>query len=175
MEDSMRNRLCLYLFALLLAVPAVGAQDTSDSNTVDCNFDENRQLAVEYQKTAPSKKPVLGRDVPYDRVWAPGGKPMTLFVSTPVSLEGHSLPLGAYTMFVVPSEKKWKLIISKSTDTSGKYDEKDDILRATMDMGELPHPENHFSVFFGHVAPNQCALRFELDKVGAFATFEAKK
>jgi hypothetical protein len=99
---------------------------------------------------------------------------MTLFVSTPASIEGHSLPLGAYTMFVIPSGKKWKLIISKSTDMSGKYDEKNDILRATLDTGELPHAVNQFSVFFGHIAPNQCALRFELDKVGASTTFEAK-
>ena len=171
----MRNCLSLYLFALLLVVPVtIRAQDNSDSNTVDCNFDANRQLAVEYYRVPPSNKPALGREVAYDRVWAPGGKPMTLFVSTPVSLEGHALPLGAYTMFVIPSAKKWKLIVSKSTDTSGRYGEKDDILRATMDTGELPHAVSQFSVFFGHIGTNQCALRFELDKVGAFTTFEAK-
>lgn len=170
----MRQHLCLYFFVLLVVVPAVWAQDNSDLNTVDCNFDANRQLAVEYQKTAHSNKPLLGREVPLDRVWAPGGKPMTLFVSTPASIEGRVLPLGAYTMFVIPSARKWKLVISKSTDTSGKYDEKDDIIRATMDTGELPHAVDQFSVFFGHIAPNQCALRFELDKTGAFTTFEAK-
>jgi hypothetical protein len=170
----MRRGLCLYFFALLLVVPATWAQDDSNTNMVECDFDANRQLAVQYQKLPPSNKPLLGREIVYDKVWGPGGKPLTLFVSTPVSLEGRALPLGAYTMFVIPSAKKWKLIVSKSTDTSGKYDEKDDIVRATMDMGELPHAVNQFSVFFGHIAPNQCALRFELDKVGAFTTFEAK-
>ena len=171
----MRLHFCLYFVILLLVVPAVWAQqDTSDPNSVDCNFDSNRQLVVDYYKTPPSNKSVLGREVPYDKVWAPGGKPMTLFVNAPVSLEGRSLSLGAYTMFVIPSGKKWKLIVSKSTDTSGKYDEKDDIVRATMDTGELPHAVNQFSVFFGHIAPNQCALRFELDKVGASTIFDAK-
>jgi hypothetical protein len=170
----MRHHLCLYFFVLLLVVPAVWAQDDANSNMVECDFDANRQIAVQYQKVPPSNKPMLGREVPLDKVWGPGGKPLTLFVSTPVSLEGRALPLGAYTMFVIPSGKKWKLIVSKSTDTSGKYDEKDDIVRATMDTGELPHAVSQFGVFFGHIAPNQCALRFELDKVGAFTTFDAK-
>jgi len=170
----MKSGLCLCLFVLLLVVPAVWAQDDANSNTVECDFDANRQIVIAYQKVPPSNKPVLGRDVAYDKVWAPGGKPMTLFVSTPVSLEGRALPLGAYTMFVIPSGKKWKLVVSKSTDTSGKYDEKNDIVRATMDTGELPHAANQFGVFFGHIAANQCALRLELDKVGAFTTFEAK-
>ena len=42
--------------------------------------------------------------------------------------------------------------MSKSTDTSGKYDEGEDLVRVPMDYGMLPAPENEFSIYFAHVA-----------------------
>ena len=170
-----RHGCLLVLPVVALCVPLLFAQGTSAMATATCNFDANRQIAVEYLRmTVNAKKPVFGREIPYDKVWAPGGRPMTLFVNTPVSLAGHAIPIGAYTVFVIPAEKQWTLILSKSTDTSGKYDEHDDFLRVPMDYGKLPSAEEQFSVYFGHVAPTQCSMRLDLEKSRAWVTFTAK-
>jgi hypothetical protein len=121
-----------------------------------------------------SNKPVLGHEIPYGRVWAPGGKPMTLFTNSPIAVAGHDIPAGAYTLFVIPSQKEWALVISKSTDTSGRYDEKDDFLRVAMDFGQLDRAEDQFSIFFAHVAPGQCSMRLDLEKARAWVIFEKR-
>jgi hypothetical protein len=74
-------------------------------------------------------------------------------------------------MFVIPAEKQWTLVISGSTDTSGRYDEKDDLVRVPMEYGELSNPEDEFSVYFAHVAPNQCSMRMDLEKLRAWVIF----
>lgn len=156
------------LLSLFLACAALAQSDTS-SATATCNYDQDKQLVVEYQHvTLNGKKP------PFGKVWAPGGKPMTLFTNTPIQLGSRMLPIGAYTLFVIPNSKQWTLILSKSTDTSGAYDEKQDLVRVPMDSGELPNPEMEFGVSFAHIAPDQCSLRLDADKYGHFAVFQKR-
>ncbi len=155
---------------------SVFAQGTTSQATATCNFDPNKQLAVEYQRmTVNAKKPVFGHEIPYGKVWAPGGKPMTLFTTTAVTIDGKQLPIGAFTMFAIPSQKQWTLVVSKSTDTSGKYEEQQDLVRAPMEYGELPSPEDEFSVYFAHIAPNQCSMRLDLEDSRAWVVFQEEK
>ena len=169
-----------HLSLILIVVPfflsaALAQQQTPTKSTATCDFDADKQLAVEYLPfSVAAKKPVFGHQVPYDEVWAPGGKPLTLFVNSPVSIGQANLPLGAYTMFVIPDEKHWSLVISKSTDTSGKYDASKDLARVRMEYGELPSAENQFSVYFAHVAPKQCNMRIDLAKSRAWVAFQEK-
>ena len=105
-------------------------------------------------------------------MWAPGGKPLTLFANTPFTVGGKKIADGAYTMFVIPDEKSWTLIISKSTDTSGNYDEAQDIARIPMQFGELAQTESAFFAYFAHVAANQCNLRLDMEKDRAWVAFQ---
>ena len=170
-----RSTCWFVLSSSLLLTTTAYAQGTSSNATATCNFDTTKQLAVEYQRVAVNvKKKVLDGEIPFGKVWAPGGKPMTLFTNTPVSVGGKDIPVGAYTLFVIPEEKKWTLIVSKSTDTSGKYDEQDDVARVPMKVGALPNPESEFSVYFAHVAPNQCSMRLDLDQARAWIVIQEK-
>ena len=77
-------------------------------------------------------------------------------------------------MFIVPEEKSWTLVISKSTDTSGKYDEAQDIARIPMQFGKLQQAEPAFTAYFAHIAPDQCNLRLDLEKARAWVVFKRK-
>jgi hypothetical protein len=151
------------------------AQDTPSSGSVTCSFDADREVTAAYQKISFNlKKPVFGGEIPYGKAWAPGGKPLTLFTNSSVEIGGKVLPMGAYTMFLLPTQKRWTLIISKSTDLTGKYDERQDLVRVAMESGEVPTPEPQFNASFAHVAPNQCSLRLEMASSGNWVTFERK-
>ena len=166
--------LILAVFCFSLCAGAFAQSSDGDANTT-CNFDSNNQLAVDYQRLQiPHGKKALGSSIPYGKVWAPGGKPLTLFTNTPISVGSTNIPDGAYTMFIVPEEKSWTLVVSKSTDTSGKYDESHDLARIPMQFGKLPQAEPAFSAYFAHVAPNQCNLRLDLAQARAWVVFERK-
>ena len=161
------------LFLLLTACQTL-AQDSSSSASATCNFDDEKQLVVQYQHIPFNLKKPLSSQVSFGKVWSPGGKPMTLFSNTPVQIGARSLAVGAYTMFVIPNSRQWTLIISKSTDMSGNYDEQQDLVRIPMEAGELPSPESEFSVAFEHVGPGQCNIRMDLEKTGHFAMFQKR-
>lgn len=170
-----RFRYLLALTVLLLFCSSSFGQGTTSGATASCNFDSNKQVAVEYQRmTVNVKKPIFGEGIRYNKIWAPAGKPLTLFLNSPVTVGGRELPTGAYTMFVIPSEKQWTLIVSKSTDTSGKYDEGEDLVRVPMEYGELSAPENEFSIYFAHVAPDECSMRLDLGSSRAWVIFQEK-
>ena len=84
----------LILPVTLLTAITLCAQGTTSSATATCNFDPDKQITVEYQRvTVNSKQPVFGHMIPYNKAWAPGSKPMKLFVKTPVTVNGHDIPL----------------------------------------------------------------------------------
>jgi hypothetical protein len=73
------------------------------------------------------------------------------------------------------SLREWTLIISKSTDTSGHYNEREDLVRVPMEYGELHSAESQFSIYFAHIAPDQCSMRVDLEKVRAWVIFEGSR
>lgn len=160
----------LLLTCVVTLSGAAWAQDDPLGASATCNFDEDKQLVVQYQHVPISAKKPISAQVPFGKAWAPGGKAMALFTNTPIQIGSRKLPIGAYTLFVVPNSKQWTLIVSKSTDTSGAYDPQQDLVRVQMDSGELPSPEESLSVSFAHVAPQQCNIRFDLEKYGHFAS-----
>lgn len=165
------------VFALaLLFGAALHAQQVSPPPTAVCDFDSTHQIAVEYAPvTVDLKRFTFGREIPFNRAWTPGGRPLTLFINHPVIVGDKELPVGAYTMFVIPSEKQWTLVVSRSTDTSGKYDEREDLARVPMQTGELSSAENEFSVYFAHEGPDRCSMRLDLAKQRAWIGFQEKK
>ena len=69
--------------SFLMILGTTFAQGATANETATCNFDTNKQLAIEYQGvTLDSKKKVLGNEVPYGKVWAPDDKPMSMFANT---------------------------------------------------------------------------------------------
>ncbi len=162
------------LLTCVLSACLVFAQDDPNSASATCNYDDEKQLVVQYQHVATSPKKPLSIQVPMGKPWAPGGKPMTLFTNTPIQIGSRALAIGAYTMFVIPNAKQWTLIVSKSTDMSGAYDQQQDLVRVPMESGELPNSQADLMVSFGHTAPDQCTLRVDLEKFGHFATFQKK-
>jgi len=172
----MRRLTSCFVFVTFIFLAFAGlAQDSSSLAAATCNFDADKQLMAEYQPVSVNpKKPLFGHEIPAGKVWAPGGKPITLFTNTPVEIGGRQLAPGAYTMFVIPTAKQWMLIVSKSTDMSGKYDETMDLVRVPMESGELPSPEQTFKVSFEHVAQDQCSLRLDIATMANGALFKEK-
>jgi hypothetical protein len=161
----------IFAFIFLGAGAVLAQESSSATGTATCNFDEEKQLVVQYQRVVINLKKVAAQ-VPFGKVWAPGGKPMTLFTNAPIQVGSHNLGVGAYTLFVIPTSRQWQLVVSRNTDMSGAYDEKNDVVRVPMDSGELPNAESDLGVAFEHVAPGQCNLRLDLDKDGHFAPFK---
>src|SRR5579863_2277221 len=147
------------------------AEDATDQTaTITCDFTDGNEITVEYNNSVNSEK-----DQPRNgRVWLPGGSPMTLFTQVPLVLNHVELPVGAYTMYVIPNKKDWTLIVSKNVTNPKSYDEKQDLVRAPMEIGGVNSPPKQLDLSFAHVAPRQCSIRIYYETTGAFVEFNEK-
>ena len=164
--------LLLFLAGLVCAMSNVSfAQNTPDNtSTAACSFQDGKQISVRHTSTeVKGTKDAL----PEGRLWMPGGAPMFLFASTELTVGNGDVPVGAYSMYVIPGKDSWTLVLNKNVSDASKYDQHEDLLRVPMEMGRLSSPE-HFNVSFGHVAPKQCNMRIYYGKAGVWAEFKEK-
>ena len=169
--------LALICAAACFAFGQNSASTNPASATATCDFSDQQQLAVQYQPLTVAKKDkdnFLGHQVPYGKIWEPGKQPLTLFTNSPLTIAGASVPVGAYTMYLIPNKKEWTLVVSKNTNTSAAYDQGMDIVRAPMQVGILTSPEQQFSVSFEHTGPRECTLRVDIADVGAWVPVQQK-
>ena len=154
-----------------LAATAEQADPPSDpTTTITCDFTDNQEITVQYNNSVMSEK-----DQPRNgRVWLPGGSPMTLFTQVPLILNHVEIPVGAYSVYVIPNRKEWTLVVSKNVTNPKSYDEKQDLVRAPMELGIVSSPPKQLDLSFAHVAPKQCSIRIYCETTGAFVEFNEK-
>ncbi|MGV3588693.1 MAG: DUF2911 domain-containing protein [Adhaeribacter sp.] len=84
--------------------------------------------------SSPSVKGrTIGKEIaPYGQVWRTGANAATkITFSKDVTLEGQAVKAGTYSLFTLPSENEWVIILNKTADQWGafKYDQAQDALR----------------------------------------------
>jgi hypothetical protein len=98
---------------------------------------------------------------------------MTLFTEAQLSFGGSSIPIGAYTVYPIPSRDKWTLVVNKNVTPGSAYDEKQDIARAQIETDQVSQASDALEVAFAHVG-EKCTLRIYFGKAASFAAFTAK-
>jgi hypothetical protein len=72
-------------------------------------------ITVDYNRPVARGRELFGALVPYDRVWCPGADDCTtLTVSTDVTIEGHTLAAGTYSLWAKPGAVEWTLIVNRA-------------------------------------------------------------
>jgi hypothetical protein len=116
------------------AQPAVDLPRASPMASVSQTFGYTT-ATVTYSRPAVNGRVIWGGLVPYGKVWRAGANEATVFeVTTDARLNGQVLPKGKYGLFILPTEKDWTFIFSKTSKTWGAftYDPKDDALRISV-------------------------------------------
>ena len=160
----------LAVSALLLSglvIPA-GAQQSAVDSTATCTFQDGKEMSIQYDKSASVQKANLAQG----KVWTPGQKPMVLFTQTDLTIANTQIPVGAYSLFMIPGKDRWTLVVSKNVKP-GEYNPQQDLVRVPMDVAQISEPQG-FSLVFAHMAPKQCNIRMYQGKTGAWAEFHEK-
>ena len=139
------------------------AQDATSN--VSCAFDDGKQVSLRFTASHPSEHLHNGK------IWTPGDAPMFLFTQADLKIGTLNVPTGAYSLYVIPEKDKWTLIVNKKVEAAGSYDEKQDLGRATIDLGELGQSVDSPQLALGHAGPKQCNLRINFEKIGAWGEF----
>jgi len=90
------------------------------------------EITINYCRPGVKERKVWGDLVPYDKVWRTGAnEATTIKFSTDVFIQGNKVGSGKYSLFTIPSENEWTIILNKVANQWGAflYNEKEDVLR----------------------------------------------
>jgi len=91
-------------------------------------------VSITYSRPSTKGRKVFGDVVPYGELWRTGANRSVKFsVSDSVTISGKKIGKGDYSIFTIPGEKEWTIIINKAVELSGTngYKQEDDVLRWT--------------------------------------------
>jgi len=72
-----------------------------------------------------------GKDVPYGKIWRTGANEPTIFYTPiPLTVAGLRVEPGVYSLYTVPGQREWEIIVNRSTSQWGKEDQYTAAIRA---------------------------------------------
>ena len=145
----------------------------SPRDSVSLALDTNK-ISVNYGRPSMRGRVIMGDLVPWDKVWRTGANQAThLTTSFDMMLDGVPLPRGRYTLWTLPSQTGWKMIINKQTGQWGTaYDERQDLARFNADVEPLAAPVDTFTIRLEKTGPTSGVLRLLWEKTSVSARFE---
>ncbi len=150
------NRILLALPVAIFVLAAVAAAPQADKSkrpsppgTAEVTL-KGKKITIEYSRPFMKGRKIMGDVVPYGKVWRTGANEATaLTTEADLSIGGTNVPAGKYTLYTLPSEGTWKLIINKQTGQWGTaYKEDQDLARVDMEKSKLSEPVEQFTVSF---------------------------
>jgi hypothetical protein len=142
------------LLAFVLSAPAARAQEDKSQRPsppakADCSFTDGKTVHIDYSSPRVKGRKIFGDLVHYDQVWRTGANEATTFVIDANLMVGdQTVPAGSYTLFTVPGEKSWTLIVSKKTKEWGTPypGEAYDLVRAKMKASQFAPPVENMTI-----------------------------
>jgi len=177
----MRKLTIALLPILLLTLTAFAQQDKSKRPSppasTQCSFSDGRTISVDYSSPRMNGRKIFGGLVPYGEIWRTGANEATTFVTTSdLTVEGKDVPAGSYTIFTVPGQDKWTLIINKHTGEWGipYHYESEELARVPMTISTTSAPVENFTISFGQ-GGSSCTLQLTWEKTQASVEFSQKR
>jgi hypothetical protein len=114
----MKKTILLALSAICFGLTAI-AQPKSPAATATGTIN-GANVTIKYSSPSVNGRTIWGGLVPYDKVWRAGANSATTIeTDKELKVEGKTLPAGKYSIYAIPGEKKWTIIINAATGQWG--------------------------------------------------------
>ena len=104
----------LVLLVVFVGMPYARKQTKKHSPERTAVYQENgMDMAVAYCSPSKKGREIFGGLVPLDKVWRTGAnEPTTFATTTDINMGGETLKAGTYSVWTVPGETQWKVILN---------------------------------------------------------------
>ena len=109
-------------------------------------------VSVEYSRPGAKGREIFGGLVKYGQIWRTGANKATkITFEEDVIFGGKSVKKGSYSLFTIPGEKKWTILLNKETELwgSGEYDEEMQICSFSIGIEKSKEFIETFTIEFG--------------------------
>lgn len=135
-----------------------------------------KTLTVDYCAPSLRGRTVGDQIAPYGKVWRTGANTATtLHTDSSLRIGKQIVPAGTYTLYTLPSDHGWKLIINKQTGQWGTvYNQSQDLVRIPMLDGVVPSaPVQVFKIHFERTQGNKTQLHLTWGLANVFVPVTA--
>jgi hypothetical protein len=122
-----------------------------------------KKITIDYSRPSMRGRKIMGDLVPFGQVWRTGANEATsLTTDGNLNIGGTVVPAGKYTIYSLPTESGWKLIINKQTGQWGtEYEMSKDLARIDMKKSATKAPVEQFTISFNSTGPDSADLVME--------------
>lgn len=144
--------------------------------SASCRFGDGKVINTNYSSPRMRGRKIFGGVVPYNQVWRTGANQPTTFVTdADLTIGGHEIPAGSYTLLTLPTVDRWMLIISKKTGESAvPYPEGEDLLRVDIKVSKMQTPVETFTIAY-EAKDATCTLSLNWERTQAAVDIMEKK
>lgn len=142
----------LFVAVVLVMMPTIQAssqdQRISPLNQVTSRY-KDTYLKIVYSQPSKKGREIFGKLVPYGEVWRTGANEATeLTVTTDILIDTKVLTAGTYSLFTIPGETAWTIILNSDLGLWGayNYNPKKDILRFEVPVERMQDPKEAFTI-----------------------------
>jgi len=135
------RKYCFSLVVCILTQAFAQKPIVSPRDSVKISFN-GKIITINYGKPSMLGRKIFGAFVPYYKVWRTGaGAATVLTTDADLEVDGAIVPRGTYSLYTLPSEDRWKLIINKQTGQWGTtYIPQLDLARIDLKIKKLKTP-----------------------------------
>lgn len=121
------------------------------------------RVIISYGAPSAHGRKVYGELVPNGHWWRAGANEATsLMTDHTLKIGDLTVPAGSYTLYALPDESGWQLIVNKQTGQWGtQYDQGMDLGRVPMTSTPLSPPQETLSYNFDHVTDDGATLHLK--------------
>ncbi|MES2375635.1 MAG: DUF2911 domain-containing protein [Bacteroidota bacterium] len=155
--------ICLSALTLKAQIP-----NFSSTQHIDQEFGLGT-ISITYGRPDVKGRKIFNGTEPYGVVWRTGANAATIIKFTDeVSIEGHKLRPGEYSLFTIPGATEWTVIINKVAKQWGaySYDQKQDVLRFKVKPYRLPITIETLTIQFTDVHIDEGILQILWERTG---------
>jgi hypothetical protein len=137
---------------------------------------KGKKITIDYSRPFLKGRHVGQELAPYGKVWRTGAnEATTLTTEIDLNIAGVKVPAGKYTLWTLPSQGAWKLIINKQTGQWGThYDESQDLARVDMQKASLPQSVEQFTISFDKKSDTSANLNLDWENGREFVVIKAE-
>jgi tetratricopeptide (TPR) repeat protein len=125
-------------------------------------------IVVNYSRPSMKGRKIFGGLEPYGAVWRTGANgATTIQFSTDVKFGDTEVPAGTYSLFSIPGEKEWTVVLNEAANQWGAYahDPEKDIARVPVKPLALGTPVETFAIGFSDLKLAGANFYFEWERV----------
>lgn len=146
------SSLAVLLFGLYFAILTYEKSKSPEETIV--YKEDGLDIEITYHRPSMKGRKIFGKLVPYGEVWRTGAnEPVSFTTRSQIKMNGKSLRPGTYTLWTIPDESAWEIIINDqeyawgiNTDGKAAREPVYDVLNVRSTPQELVFPVDTFTM-----------------------------